>query len=103
MEVETHFIPYMTIEEFAEKNNLLMVITERSLGMDDPLRFYAHFKKCEVKGYGVLISTYGNGATPDAAVEHYARKIELTTLVCNAFSSKNRKEIQVPRLKIRGM
>jgi len=99
MKIENNFIEEISIEEFAEKNDLVMQVFERRVPITNPNRFYACFKHCEEKGDGVLIGTYGNGVTPDLAINEYVKMISLKTLVIDAYSD-SRKEIKVPRLRI---
>lgn len=98
MKLKIDCIPVMTIEEFADKNELVMEICERRVPEGDANRFYASFESCEVKGNGVLIGVHGDGSTHEEAIRDYACRISLTTIVMNAYA-KDRKEIQVPRLK----
>lgn len=90
-------IEELTISEFADKHGLEMVVTERRRPKDDPGRYYATFKGCEVKDGGILISAFGDGNTPEKAIQDYIPRIELHRIVLNSFSS-NRVEIDVPRL-----
>ena len=85
----------MTLEEFADKHDLTLVINERR----DPSlpRFYAQFKNCEVKECGVLRLSYGDGDTPEKAIENYQKEINLKTIVIDAYMS-NRREIDAPHL-----
>lgn len=97
MQIETDYIAKMTIEEFAEKHNLTMQITERNAKENDPARYYARFKRSDIKGDGVLIGSYGDGATPEDAIRDYARTINLKTLVIDGNTDTHR-EIKVPRI-----
>lgn len=97
MKIEREDIPQMCIEAFAEANDLVMEIIERPLPIGDGGRYYAKFKKCEVKDGGCLVGKYGNGATPEEAIKAYAPQISLRTLVFSAMSG-DRLEIRVPRL-----
>lgn len=96
MKIEYHYIPTMTIEQFAEKHDLTMAIFERK-GGHPSVRFYAHFKNAEVKDGSVLIGEHGNGPTEGEAIADYARKISGKRLVLNAYDEK-RLEIDVPGL-----
>ena len=95
MEIERHKVHEMTIEEFAENNNLIMEVHER----DDPKlpRCYAHFKLSDIKDGSCLIGKYGDGETEQEAIRNYAKEISGKLLVIGAFSS-DRRNIQVPRL-----
>lgn len=90
-------IPTPTVEEFARDQGLLMVVRERPQPVGSPMRFYACFDRAEVVGDGVLIGTFGNGATAEEAIADYTREIALRTLVVDAYGEK-RREINVPRL-----
>jgi hypothetical protein len=97
MKIDRNPIPETTIELLACMNDLTMVVCERPVHIGAPNRFYAHFKNAEVKGDGVLVGSYGDGATEEDAIKAYAREISEKRLVINAFSA-DRKEIDVPRL-----
>ncbi len=97
MKIKRNDIPVMTIQRFAEENDLTMEIHERRVPVDNPARYYAHFEHCDVKGDGVLIGAYGDGRTPEGAIANYARRIELGRLVIDA-GTPQRREISVPRL-----
>ncbi len=90
-------IPQCSIEQFAERHDLEMEINERPTAIGDPSRYYANFKGASTKGNHVLISDFGNGATPEQAIAEYAARISLKTLVFGEYS-KDRTEIRVPRL-----
>jgi hypothetical protein len=95
METERHPVSEMTIEEFAENNNLIMEIHERN----DPKlpKHYAHFKLSDIKEGSCLIGKFGDGETEQEAIRNYAKEISGQLLVIGAFSN-NRRNIQVPRL-----
>lgn len=95
-------VPDMSIKEFARIHDLKLVVRERRVPVDvarrsPDNRFYATFESADVKGDGVLIGKFGNGATIDEAIQDYAREISVTTLVVGAWGS-GRREIVVPRL-----
>lgn len=58
-------------------------------------RFSAQFNGAEVKGDGVLSSSFGDGKTPDEALINYLAEIRGRTIVFNA-SRPNRAEFIVP-------
>ena len=96
MKTTINRITPVSIDEFADKHSLEMVVSERSHEMPKSMRFYAHFKNCEEKtGQGMLRGTFGNGATPTQAIKAYAQEISGKTLVVDAFTEK-RREILVP-------
>lgn len=99
MNIERDLIPVMTLQEFAEKHDLVMEIHERPTALDSTSRYYAHFKHADIDGDGVLIGAYGNGETEYVAMRDYAKRIELTRLVIDA-GTPNRRQINVPRLVI---
>jgi hypothetical protein len=83
------------IEVFADKHDLIMVVGERR--SKELPTYYAYFKYTDFKGDGVLIGSFGNGETPDEAIDDYISIISNTTLVINGFKD-NRREIKVPTL-----
>lgn len=100
MKTIINYRPQSTIEEFADQHDLVMVVTERASAYVSPNqsdRFYAKFTGGEIKGNGVLSSVFGNGSTPEEAIENYAKHISEKTLVFDARSIR-RKEINVPVL-----
>lgn len=91
-------VPEMTIQQFAEKHDLVMEIRERERPSDSTMRYYAHFRKAETKvGEHMLCGEHGNGPSKAYAVAQYAQAISLKTLVIDAMGY-NRREIRVPRL-----
>lgn len=91
MQVVSNTIKQGSISEFAIANGLTMVVVERTLPIGDPSRFYAKFDQCDVQGDGVLVAEYGNGATPEEAIEAYAQKISLKTLILNGLTNQERR------------
>jgi hypothetical protein len=91
----------MTLEEFADKHGLVMEVHERNRPVGDPMRYYAHFTDAEVRSENgmFLSSDHGNGRTPEEAIAHYARRIEMKTL--RVERGVDWKDIEVPRL-VRG-
>lgn len=101
MKIESNEIKSMTIEEFAGRNGLVMEVHERRLPVNDPNRFYAKFKRSDIRqGKWSLVGVFGNGPTPELAIADYARRIDLQTLVIDAMG-KEEHEIEVPRLCVR--
>jgi len=82
----------MTIEEFAEKHDLVMEVVRRKGG-----NYYAHFQRAEVKDGSILIGTSGEGLTEDEAISNYATEISDKLLVIGAYT-KERREIWAPQL-----
>ena len=97
MKTKITAIPESTIEKFAEELDLEMVIKERREPVGSPMCYYASFSYAEEQNNGFLISNYGNGATPEDAVNDYAKQIEMKTLVIHDYTDA-RREIKVPRL-----
>lgn len=97
MKIEKEEIEQMTLEQFADKHNLIMVVKERETESHSNMRYCAYFKNTEIKEGIFLKGEYGNGHTPEAAIGEYKHKICFRLLVVNAMS-KDRKEIKIPRL-----
>lgn len=97
MKIELIELPRITIENFADQENLVMVVTERRKEITDVSRYFAAFKNVEVLTNGCLASVYGDGIHPDYAIAHYAQKISPTRIVVDAMKA-SRREILVPRL-----
>ena len=66
MKIINKNIKRMTIEQFAEKHNLTMVVNERHSGCGNNTlpRFYARFENSDVSEGFLLYGKYGNGNTP---------------------------------------
>lgn len=97
MNIELHEIEKSTIEDFAERHGLTMVVRERHKPIDKHDRYYAFFKNAEVKNNAFIISLFGNGQTPEEAIEEYSKFISLRTLIFDA-KTDGRREIEVPNL-----
>lgn len=101
MKITKIFIQFVDIAKFAEEHGLEMEIRERGpslmsdMGMDYMKRFYAKFKDSGIKEGCMLAGVYGNGATPEQAIQNYCHKIQGRLLVIGAYSDV-RREIQVP-------
>lgn len=95
MEIKRFLIERVSIQEFADRNGLVMEIRERPF--KDLPRYYAAFAGVEVSEDGCLVGAHGNGDTEEQAMSNYAERISSTTLVVGAFT-KDRREIQAPRL-----
>lgn len=87
--------PRITIEQFAEKHDLVMVIQEPvspgSPGLDGC--FSAHFKGVEVALVGFLYSIYGHHVTESDAINEYAKRIS-----CKTIRLRDGRRIHVPEL-----
>ena len=96
--LETSCAP-CSLEEFAEKHGLELVVRERV--MDSFMRkrgierYLAEFKNVEVRDGSMLWGAYGNGNTPEEAIKDYAAKILGKYLVFGAYSN-NRREFATP-------
>lgn len=97
MKTRTIMLPRATIEEFAEREGLVMEIRERS-DQASPTRFYARFDKSEMLEGHFLVGNYGNGSTPEEAIANYASEISGRCLVIGAYTPE-RREIIVPILE----
>lgn len=101
MKIETDFIEEITIEEFAERHDLVMCVIERHKwirkGARTLPRYYASFKNSDISKPGVLVGASGNGETPEEAITDYASEISEQLLVIEA-ATPIEKRIQVPRL-----
>lgn len=91
-------VPATAIESFATRHGLQMVVRERRKPIGAPDRYYASFENVEVMNPpGFLLSTFGDGATPEEAVAAYAEEISMKRIAIGAYTSE-RREIEVPRL-----
>lgn len=101
MKINRKLIERMSIEDFAERHNLIMEVHERNKRnmIDFNVRdaFYASFEGAEVKEGACLASEYGDGSNEEEAIRNYAALISGKLLVFNAFG-RDRHEIQVPYL-----
>lgn len=96
MKIERHLVPESTLEDFADKHGLVMVVNERPTSYRPLKRFYVKFSHIEIKDGRCLISPHGNGDTEEEAIADYAQCISECSLVYKAFS-EDRKEIRAPR------
>lgn len=85
----------MNIYEFADmiKKNIVFTRYANQNG-----RISVHFEYSETLTRGVLCSKYGDGETPEKAINDYTTKIMGETLVFRAMSD-NRQEYEVPYLE----
>lgn len=100
MEIVEYNIEDLSIDEFADRHGLTMTVRERSpkYMRTEDCRFYASFDYCDTIGDGVLIGTFGNGATADAAIANYAKDISHERIMVKKPPIRERVEICVPRL-----
>jgi len=98
VKIKREMLARMSIEEFAEENDLTMKVVERKHYDHKGQRFYAVFDGAEVKGDSVLMGLYGDGETEEEAIRSYAQVISGKTIVFNA-EKKYRLELDVPILK----
>lgn len=82
----------MIIMEYADAINQQLEIRYYP---NQGVRFSAQFARCEIKGDGVLIGAYGDGCTPQNALDDYVKQIAGKTIIFNA-STPNRREFMVP-------
>ena len=92
-------IPIMTIEELANKYDLTMYIGEIPTEESSPNRYHASFERIEIKDGCFLESRWGNGSTPEEAIDNYTKEINLKPLVKNAYSGPKRIDIPPTRIK----
>lgn len=97
MKIKINAIDQITIEDFADRKGFEMVVNERPKPEGDPSRYSAHFDGVEVMDRGCLGGEYGNGATPEEAIQDYAKRISLKRIAHGAYT-ENRREFDVPRL-----
>ena len=88
----------MNIEDYADCINAEIVVRRYD---NQNNRWMAEFNHCEVKGEGVLIGTYGNGTTPQEAIQAYVDQICGKTVVFEAGTDR-RREFTVP-MQLRGL
>lgn len=60
---------------FADIFGLTMIVRERSSVTHGEMRYYANFESFNVVDGGFLVGAYSNGATPDDAMNAYAKRI----------------------------
>jgi len=98
MKIREYLISRMSIQEFADKNDLTLEIHERGI-YDTGRRYYVYFEHTEIseEGRAMLISAHGNGSTGEEAIEDYAKEISKKYLVVDAHTL-DRREIRIPKL-----
>ncbi len=84
--------PRITIEQFAEEHDLVMVVQEPADASSPGYR--ASFKGVEVVNAGFLYSLCGRGATEADAINDYSRNISNQTIRL----ARSGKRIHVPEL-----
>lgn len=99
MKIERKLVKEQTLEKFAEENNLVLQIFERSSDMRQytGARYYCKFDGIEVKDGHLLISITGNGNTEKDAIKDYTKRISEKTLVKDARSKTENRLIFAPR------
>jgi len=78
-----------TLEDFAAAHGLTMLVNERPRSLCESMahmswpgcRYCARFDDVETKDGLILTGEYGNGATPEAAIIDYAKRIAGKRLV----------------------
>lgn len=102
MQVVVHRVPESTLDEFAQKHGLVIVVTERRMDRwqreHGLCRYVAMFQGAEVASGGLLRGEYGEGNTEEEAIRNYAEVISHERLIVGAFTDA-RREIDVPRLR----
>lgn len=92
----------VSMETFAELHGLELHIHRRNDKSGTSMEFYATFDCVEVSGDGMLVSTYGDGCTPQDAVGNYAARIAGKRLVHGAYTSGRREFIAPSTLYVAG-
>jgi hypothetical protein len=82
----------MNINELIKTVNAKLIITKHPLHTE---YFTCEINEAEIEEKERLMSVWGQGSTPEKAIQDYCTKIAGRTLVVNAFT-KNRKEFKVP-------
>jgi hypothetical protein len=85
----------MNIYEFADIINKNIIITRYA---NQNGRFSAHFDRCNIAQGDLLRGEYGDGKTPQEALNNYKNAIAGKTLVFNAMSDTNRQEYVAPKI-----
>ena len=94
MKIERKLVDESTIEDFADKNDLIMSVVERK-SYSKGCKFYASFKNCDIANGGFLIGEYGDGENEEDAIKNYSKIISLKTLVVS--DEHRRRKIACPR------
>jgi len=99
MKVMLNELERVDLEEFAKKHDLVMQVSERDVAAQlmGVARYYAKFKGVEVKTGLTLEGAYGNGTTPEKAIEDYCKEISGKWIVVNAYGP-SRALIYTPHL-----
>lgn len=81
----------LSLDEFAERYGLVMRVHEREhVPPGTGNRFYASFVRVEVKNGAMLRGEYGDGSTPETAIQNYSDLIRGKLLVYSAYGSDRR-------------
>jgi hypothetical protein len=68
-------VPRTTLQDFVEKHNLSILVTERKNPADPTTRFYARIPDSDVSDGHALLGVFGNGATEYEAIRNYVPEI----------------------------
>lgn len=71
----------ITLRRFANQNN----------------RWMAEFENADIKDKSMLLSAYGNGLTPEAALIDYINQIAKKTIIFNGLNAERRTEFTMPK------
>ena len=74
-----------------------IVVGDRGPREARAMRYYASADNVEVSDGAFLVSSMGNGVSPDAAIRDYARVMSHVDIVIGAYTSQ-RREVRTPRL-----
>ena len=94
MKIIRRGLPEMSIEEFADTNDLTMVIEKGYMPLAG-MRTTAWFKDAEIRDGSCLASPFGCGSTEAEAIAHYASRISGQTMVV-----RREYDIEVPVLTV---
>jgi hypothetical protein len=85
----------VSFDDFADRNGFVMKVRERAHAVGTNAQCYAHFDHVEVMERGCLVGMYGDGSTPERAIEDYKILLLGRRIAFNA-GMPDRREIQCP-------
>jgi len=100
MKVTVNRMQTSTLEDFADKYGLELVVDERGRPVGDPRRFYARFRYTDVRQDGCLVGVFvsGDGASPADAIENYTEAI--SGKILGVSPNGVRHDLQAPKLTV---
>lgn len=101
MRVEMNLVPEATLQDFAERQDLVLEVNERDpeLAREVGATYYVGFKDVQIKDGVFRRSTSGNGNTIHEAASDLARQLSRQTIVINAFDMAAPREVRAPILR----